>query len=136
MRPPVLQLRHDLLERPESTEWAASFPARIGFGVLGRSIARIVAHVTSVPARGRVWRERVGHDCGDPEIVAGLLLRQAARENPRGVVLFSTVRTEHVHSAVRMMARDPATDLDELDAFVALLDAELRPGAASRTTRS
>jgi D-threo-aldose 1-dehydrogenase len=129
-KPPVLQVRHDLLEPSASGQWAASFPARIVFGILGRSIARIVHHVTSEPERRHAWRERVGRDCGDPEVVAALLLRQAARENPEGVVLFSTIRTEHVRSAVQAIADPPRGDAEELDAFMALLNAQLRTGSA------
>jgi D-threo-aldose 1-dehydrogenase len=126
VKPSVLQVRSDLLERRNGNAVAGSFATRITFGLLGRSIARIVRHVTSEPERERAWRARVGRDCADPEVVASLLLRLAVRENPRGVVLFSTIRTEHVRAAIEAVAEPGRCSDEELDAFVGLLDAELR----------
>jgi hypothetical protein len=55
-----------------------------------------------------------------------LLLRWAARENPDGVVLFSTIRTEHLLSAAAAVGGDRHREDDDLDAFGGLLDAQLR----------
>jgi D-threo-aldose 1-dehydrogenase len=125
VKPSVLQVRTDLLERRDG-DVAVSFATRITFGLLGGSITRIVRHVASEPERERAWRARVGHDCADPEVVATLLLRLAVRENPRGVVLFSTIRTEHIRSAIEAVAESGRSSDEDLDAFVGLLDAELR----------
>jgi len=132
VKPGVVQLRDDPLANSESGACGPCAPARITFGVLGGSIARIVKHVGADPERPRRWRKAVGRDCEDPEVVASLLLARARRENPEGVVLFSTTRVAHVHSAAEATARAGPDDDRALDAFVGLIDAELRYGRAER----
>jgi aryl-alcohol dehydrogenase-like predicted oxidoreductase len=122
--PPVVQLRDDILRR-QPADISTTFPARITFGVLGASIRRLTDHVTTDEQRRRRWGEAVGSDCGDPEIVAQLLLGLAARENPDGVVLFSTTRVEHIHSAAAASGPGGVADLH---AFAQLVERELRGG--------
>ena len=124
--PAVLQVRDDPLDCSESSVWGEVAGARITFGVLGRSIARIVEHVGADPRRRRRWRERVGADCADPDIVAAFLLKHALRRNEEGVVLFSTTQAPHVHSAAVAIADAALGDKDALDAFAGLIDVELR----------
>jgi D-threo-aldose 1-dehydrogenase len=126
VEPDVVQLRDNPLAKSEGDAWGACAPARITFGVLGISIARIVEHVGADPERRRRWRQAVGRDCEDPEVVAALLLARARRENPEGVVLFSTMREAHVRSASEAIADAAPDDNNALDAFVGLIDAELR----------
>jgi aryl-alcohol dehydrogenase-like predicted oxidoreductase len=123
--PPVVQLRDDILRRQPADILAAAFPARITFGVLGASIRRLTDHVAADEQRRRRWGEAVGSDCGDPEIVAQLLLGLAARENADGVVLFSTTRVDHVHSAAAAFGPGGVADLH---AFAQLVERELRGG--------
>jgi aryl-alcohol dehydrogenase-like predicted oxidoreductase len=123
--PPVVQLRDDILRRQPADIPAAAFPARITFGVLGASIRRLTDHVATDQQRRRRWGEAVGSDCGDPEIVAQLLLGLAARENADGVVLFSTTRVDHVHSAAAAFGPGGVADLH---AFAQLVERELRGG--------
>lgn len=132
VKPGVVQLRDDPLADSESGAWGAGAPARITFGVLGGSIARIVKHVGADPQRPRRWREAVGRDCEDPEVVATLLLARARRENPEGVVLFSTTREAHVRSATEATAHAAPDDDHALGAFVGLIDEELRHVRAER----
>lgn len=126
LQPGVLQLRDDPLVGSERGAWDASAPARITFGVLGGSTARIVEHVGADPERHRRWRERVGRDCADPEVVATLLLARARRENPDGVVLFSTTRSAHARAAADAIVPAVPGQGGALDAFVDLIDAEVR----------
>jgi aryl-alcohol dehydrogenase-like predicted oxidoreductase len=119
---PVVQLRDNVLRRP-AADIPAAFPARISFGVLGASVRRLTDHVAADAQRRRRWREAVGSDCGDPETAAPLLLGLAARENADGVVLFSTTRVDHVHSAAAAVAPGAVADLD---AFAQLVERELR----------
>lgn len=128
--PGVVQVRDDPLECNGSGDWREVRTARITFGVLGRSIARIVEHVAADPQRRRRWRESVGADCADTDIVAALLLRRAMRRNEEGVVLFSTTQAPHVRSAAMAIENAALGDNNALDAFVGLIDAELRPGRA------
>jgi hypothetical protein len=119
---PVLQLRDDVLAPDPAVA------AHITFGVLGGALTAIAGHVAAAEDRRRRWRDRVGVDCTDPEQLAPLVLRLAARRNPGGVVLFSTIRSEHLRSAAGAMAAPPGGD--DLEAFTRLVDAELRfPGA-------
>ncbi len=125
VEPRVLQLRDDPLAGGKNAGRALA-PARITFGVLGDAIGRIVEHVRADAGRRQRWRERVGRDCGDPETVAALLLARARKENPEGVVLFSTARTAHVRSAAdAIVSAGPGED-DGLDAFLGLVEAEVR----------
>lgn len=130
--PPVLQVRCDILEPPMDIP-ADPGQAYITFGVLGRSVGKVVAHVSVDPERRRVWHKAVGHDCADPEVVALLLLRQAARENPHGVVLFGTIHPDHVRSAAAAMAGSNGGD-EDLDAFRRLVDAQLRNSSPNPRT--
>jgi D-threo-aldose 1-dehydrogenase len=132
VKPAVLQLRDDPLASTEDGRWHGSAPARITFGVLGYAIPRIVEHVRADLERRRRWMERVGRDCGDPEVVAALLLARAVRQNADGVVLFSTTRVAHVRSATEAIADGVPGHGEALDAFGALIDAELRRAGAER----
>jgi hypothetical protein len=91
--------------------------------LLGEWVRRLTDHVAADAQRRRRWREVVGSDCGDPETAAPLLLGLAARENADGVVLFSTTRVDHVHSAAAAVAPGAVADLD---AFAQLVERELR----------
>jgi diketogulonate reductase-like aldo/keto reductase len=130
--PTVVQVRDDPLESDGSDVWGQAAAARITFGVLGRSIARIVEHVGADPQRRQRWRERVGADCADTDIVAALLLKRAMRRNEEGVVLFSTTQPTHVRSAAVAIEDAALGNKDALDAFTGLIDTELRPRRADR----
>jgi D-threo-aldose 1-dehydrogenase len=124
--PPVLQVRSDLLDSRARNLRGDLCRGVITFGVLGRSVGTIVAHVSADPQRRRVWHDAVGHDCSDPEVIVPLLLRQAVRENPDGVVLFGTIYPEHVLSAATALSGSRNGRDEDLDAFRSLVDAELR----------
>jgi D-threo-aldose 1-dehydrogenase len=121
--PPVVQLRDDVLRRRAADVRAGAFPARITFGVLGVSVARLSDHVAAEEQRRRRWEDAVGCDCGDPEVAAQLLLALAARENPDGVVLFSSTRVDHVRSAAAAVG---ASGPGDLNAFAELVEREVR----------
>jgi hypothetical protein len=131
---PVLQVRDDILLRSLSDISGDAFPARITFGVIGRAVGEVVAHVSADPERRRRWSAAVGCDCGDPEMSASLLLRHALRENPTGVVLFSTIRDDHMRAAAATAGPDQLSGTRDLDAFVRLVDSELRTTGSTRGT--
>jgi hypothetical protein len=89
---------------------AGEGPPPISFGVLSAAMPRIAARLTD-PAERRRWSEAVGVDCGDPEVLAGLLLVEALDRNRHGGVLFATVRPERLPSAVAA-ARDADAGFD------------------------
>jgi D-threo-aldose 1-dehydrogenase len=124
--PPVLQVRDDILEPTVTPELPSA--ALITFGVLGGGVQAILAHVTETDERRRAWQAAVEADCGDPGVVAGLVLRWAVRANPNGVVLFGSTRSDHIVSG----AAAPAGGLGDLDSFVSLIDLELRAASELR----
>ena len=66
----------------------------ITFGILGRALARLLRYLAANPAERARWTELTGTDCGNPELVASLLLAAALRVNSAGIVLFSTIRPQ------------------------------------------
>lgn len=102
---PVLQIRDSIFE---------PFPAAgqerppITFGILSGALSRVVEHIASSEGRRAEWSEAVGEDCGSPEVLASLLLRDALLRNPAGAVLFSTTRPERIAlaSAAEDLLRD------------------------------
>jgi D-threo-aldose 1-dehydrogenase len=122
-RVPVLQVRNDILLRSTTHAECDQAQARIVFGVIGQALDRIVAHVGSDEARRRRWSDAVGANCGRAEEVASLLLRDALAENQGQPVLFSTVRPERIHSAVKAATTAPDAGLE---AFRSLVAGELR----------
>jgi D-threo-aldose 1-dehydrogenase len=121
--PPVLQTRYDALE-PSSPLDGEHARAWISFGILGRALSVIPAHVAADASRCRAWRESIGADCADREALARILVRYTARANPGGVLLFGTIRSEHLRATVAALDEDGG-EID-LDRFGLLLDAELR----------
>jgi D-threo-aldose 1-dehydrogenase len=120
---PVLQVPGDVF-RPAAARAVHGGQGLILFGVLGRPLPRILAHVRSDETVRRRWSDAVGEDCGRAETIASLLLREALNSNERrGAVLFSTTRPERIvaaASAAGASGPDPA-----LAAFRALLQREL-----------
>jgi D-threo-aldose 1-dehydrogenase len=122
VRPPVLQMRDEIFGPGPGGHPSGLPSARITFGAVGAALGRIVGHVAGDAATRRRWHDAVGRDCGDPDVVAALLLRRAARANPDGVVLFSSIRPERVRQAAVALASDRTDDLEQ---FAVLVDAEL-----------
>src|SRR5690348_5553776 len=77
---PVLQLRDDVFVRSLRYSQPAAGPAYITFGILGRALTRVVEHVRADGTRRERWANLIGADCGEPRVVASLLLRAALQE--------------------------------------------------------
>lgn len=110
----VLQVRDSILEPfPVPLEQASRANT---FGVLSTALPLIRAHLAADETRRARWRAEVGQDCGDAEVLASLLLRDALDRNRDGTVLFGTTRPDRLRPA--LAAADPAThDDDSLRAF-------------------
>jgi hypothetical protein len=119
---PVLQVSGDVF-RPAAARAVHGGQGLILFGVLGRPLPRILAHVRSDETVRRRWSDAVGEDCGRAETIASLLLRAALHSNERGAVLFSTIRPERIVAAAS--AADASGPDPALAAFRALLQREL-----------
>jgi D-threo-aldose 1-dehydrogenase len=113
---PVRQVRSDVFRRAPRDERQPT----ILFGAIGRALPQIVARLEADGQARRRWSDAAGVDCGQPEELARLLLRDALRENPGGAVLFATTRRERIVSA----AEAEGTGAD-LEAFRRLVQAEL-----------
>jgi D-threo-aldose 1-dehydrogenase len=110
----VLQVRDEIFEPFQAP--LERTPRTVTFGVLSSALPRIRAHLTSDDGRRARWRTEVGRDCGDAEVLASLLLRDALDRNRDGTVLFGTTRPERIRLAIA--AADPdGQDDDSLRAF-------------------
>lgn len=118
----VAQIHDDILSRSSRALAAFSAPW-ITFGALAGPLETIGAHLAD-PARAAAWSEAVGEDCGRPETLASLLLRDAVRVNRLGTVLFATTRPGRVAAAADAAAGADRPDR-ALDAFRSLVSREL-----------
>lgn len=126
---PVRQLRDDIFLR--SLQPRPAEAAVITFGVVASALTCVVDHVSADDSRRLRWKSAVDADCGDPEVAASFLLRAALRANSSGVVLFSSTDPSHIRTAaatpdILRSPEDPA-----LDAFLLMVDAELRQEPSS-----
>jgi aryl-alcohol dehydrogenase-like predicted oxidoreductase len=128
---PVLQLRDDIFIRSLLYSGFAA-GAYITFGVLGKALARVVQHVRADGTRRKRWAALISADCGEPEVVASLLLRAALRENSSGVVLFSTIKPHHIHDAVAAAQVAPTDEDPALSGFLTIVEDELTDHVTSR----
>ena len=122
---PILQVRDDVLLK--SLRRVPSGSGFITFGVISGALPILTRHVTTDRSRRDRWYSEIGLDCGNPEVATSFLLRAAARENSRGVVLFYSVHPPRIRSAARVIASAMMSDDPVLDAFLSLVDLELRP---------
>ena len=121
---PVLQVRGDVFSRTVAGMPSGYADAVIMYGVIGRALARILAHTSSNPHVRRRWSDAIAVDCGRPEEIANLLLRDALRANPDGTVLFSTTRADRIEAAAAAARSAPEHD-PASDALRSLVRAEL-----------
>jgi D-threo-aldose 1-dehydrogenase len=103
----VVQQHDDIFD---DAQRIAANKAVITFGCLSRALPALLGHLADHPDAGPRWTERLGTDVTDSSALAEVLLREATRRNPRGVVLFSTTRPQRVTAAVRTLEglQDPA----------------------------
>jgi D-threo-aldose 1-dehydrogenase len=121
--PEVVQIRDDIFVRSLERLPESVTATRITFGSLGSAVGRIAGYVQRHPDARDRWRRLVGRDCGDPEVVASLLLRYAWRRNPSGITLFSTIHPKRLRQAAAAVS-SAALDVS-VAVFVALVDAEI-----------
>ena len=132
-RVPVLQVRDDLFDRVRQTVRADAADGMVTFGILGRALPQLLAYATAEPRRVARWNAVLDADCSDPATLASLLLRDAFRANPDGVVLFSTVHVENVDTAAAAADMDPRGLDDLLDRFREVVVPEaIEPDAGER----
>jgi D-threo-aldose 1-dehydrogenase len=125
---PVLQVRDDILAGPRPPVPDHADP-RITFGVLTHPLGRLIEHLAE-PSTRRRWSDATGVDCASTQELVDLLLRDAFLTNPRGTVLYSSIREEHIRSAALLADAPPGLPDPGLEAFRDLVRSELT-GAAT-----
>lgn len=103
LRPPVLQVRDDVLE-----PIPAGARADVVFGALGRAVPALLAHLRTPDGSAVASRLDIGPD--DREGAARLLLGWALVRHPRSTVLFSTTRPDRIRAAAALLEDLPAGD--------------------------
>ena len=120
----VLQIRSDIFNP------AGGDQARISFGVLGATLARIQRELNADSSRWVEWERAFGGGILKGDRLSHLLLSDAFAANPDGTVLFSTIRPERVASAC-LAVTEPAS-ADELNVLHRLALGLPEPEAAGR----
>jgi D-threo-aldose 1-dehydrogenase len=123
--PAIVQLRDDILSR--TTKLSDGLEPLITFGVLSTALNRILAHLERNPERSLQWSESIGIDCSSPDELASLLLRDALRANPSGVVLYSTTRPERLRGLDAIISSEPSDEDPVLTEFRRHVIGELTP---------
>ena len=128
---PIHQIRDDIFL--QSLHYAPIGAAFVTFGVIVGALACLVQHVSASDSRRLRWKRETGADCGDPDIAASFLMQAAFHENSSGVVLLGTGHPSHIRNAVTALETFYSSDNSALDAFMHLVDAELRKAPSSET---
>jgi D-threo-aldose 1-dehydrogenase len=119
----ILQVRDDLFR---ASSLAEDLKPCVTFGVLSGAIGRILAHISGSPGTRDRWSNAIGADCGLPETIASLLLREAIATNPDSVVLLSTTRAERLRGVDLLLSPSDRERGDEaLNIFKRLVGDEL-----------
>jgi len=116
---PVLQVRDNIWMR-SPRRVPATVDGVITFGILGRALARLLRYLDANPQERARWTELTGTDCGNPELIAELLLAAALRVNSAGIVLFSTIRPHRILQAVDAAQMSAAPASHAIDAVLRL----------------
>lgn len=122
---PILQVRDNILLR--SLDGVPTGPTFITFGVLRGALAFVTGHVAADRCRRDRWHNEIGADCADTEVAASFLLQAALKENSHGVVLFCTVNASRIRAAVEAVETSQVSQTPGLDAFLRMVELELRP---------
>lgn len=129
---PVVQYHHDIFTAEFADARLRHAPARISFGVLSRAVGRIAQHLAADGERRERWSSELELDCASMSVIAELLMCQARRDNPEGIVLFSSTNSAHLRAAAEGFTRT-GSDLDvQLDMFVRLVRSELPQHSGQR----
>jgi D-threo-aldose 1-dehydrogenase len=121
----VVQTAGDLFR--QGTSLIPEDPARaiITHSVLSGVLGPIRELLDSDPARRSALSGELGLDFSDPQTVASLLLLQALRENPHGIVLFHSGDADRIRANV-LATTDPRFDSRGLDRFSEWFSAALK----------
>jgi D-threo-aldose 1-dehydrogenase len=130
---PVLQVQRDILAPPVTDLPSSS--ALISYGVLGDPLRRISEYLRANDANREAWAAAVGADCGDPRVLASLLLRSAFQDRQSVVVLFGATRTPHIAAAAAVAEqhdRTASAGRGDLGRFASQIRKDLQADLAPR----
>lgn len=97
----IVQFGNSVLSRAAETIDAPG--AMITHGALAGSYAALTTYLQERPEKEREWSDKIGADCSDGSVLAGIMLAYAMAANDRGPVLFQSRRAESIRQNVRML---------------------------------
>lgn len=100
---PLVQFQDDLFDLAPDAEPILA-EAKITFGAVRRVLPAIQWFLARSPTEREAWSARLELDLRNEASLPLLLLRQALRRNPDGVVLFSSSRSTRVRTAVEAVS--------------------------------
>lgn len=133
--PTVPQVREDVFLRLTTTPRLDH--ARITFGILGLALPRLldlISHSADHQRCSELKEMSRDIDGDQRQALAEILLRDAFRANPDGVVLLGTANLDHLHADVRLAERDPRIPDPTVQALVDCVRDATRFGAAADST--
>jgi len=115
---PFVQFRDDVLHPAQH-----GLPSDAGtatYGVFAAALPLLRDHLSRSPEIKSRWFDALDLSDTGPRALPGLLLREAARRNPRGPTLFTTTKPSRLAEAAESMAhRAPQDEGDRLQALLA-----------------
>jgi D-threo-aldose 1-dehydrogenase len=103
------QCRDDVFDtEPDS----AATSTLITYGCLSRALPATSTYFRDVPGAAKEWSTRFDRDVTDVEQLAGVLLREALRRNPSGLVVFATTKPDRIAKAVESAAEGVDDDAE------------------------
>jgi D-threo-aldose 1-dehydrogenase len=124
--PTVLQIRHHILS-PVST-LASDLRPLVTFGIVSEALEKIVSYLDANPDRRDEWSIATDRDLSSTDEIVFLLLRNALKDNPDGIVLFSTGQPERLRALMpRITLKDEGDASVEAFRRRVLAECNLRP---------
>jgi D-threo-aldose 1-dehydrogenase len=93
----------------------------ITFAPFNNALKILAGWLDERPAERGAWSKELGVECGDREVLAGLLQASSHARNPDGIVLFSTKRADRIKRAARIASGEAFTK-DQVARFLKLTE--------------
>jgi aryl-alcohol dehydrogenase-like predicted oxidoreductase len=113
-----LQFEDNAINRRIETA-RASGARSITFAPFNNALKILAGWLDERPAERGAWSKELGVDCGDKEVLAGLLQASCHARNADGIVLFSSKNPERIKQAVRIASGETFTK-DQVSKFLDL----------------
>jgi D-threo-aldose 1-dehydrogenase len=103
---------------------AASGAKCITFAPFNKALKILTGWLDERPAERGAWSKELGVDCGDKEVLAGLLQASCHARNPNGIVLFSSKNAQRIKQAAHV-ASGEVFSVDQVEKFLKLTEVVL-----------